>query len=331
MADKLNWGILATGSIAHQFAGGLKVSRTGSLVAVGSRSQEKAEAFCAKHGGRPYGSYEAVLEDPAVQAVYIATPHHLHMENTIACARAGKAILCEKPFTLNALEAERALAAVREAGVFFMEAFMYRCHPQTLRVKELVRSGAIGRPLVVNAEFGFQAGRDWDNFRAVGALGGGGLMDVGTYCVSFARMVAGEEPTELHYAALIGAKGYDETGSGCLRFPSGLNAHFGTGVHVNLQNDARVYGEEGSIHIESPWKCYPDGKLTIRRRNTDPEILQMGTDNDTLYGYESDAVAEFLEAKECPHMTHADTLGNMRALDALRRSTGLEFAQEMKA
>ncbi len=331
MAEELNWGILATGSIANQFAGGLKVSRTGTLVAAGSRSLEKAEGFTAKHGGRAYGSYEAVLEDPEVQAVYIATPHHLHEEWTVRAAHAGKAILCEKPFTLNLLEAERALGEVRRAGVFFMEAFMYRCHPQTLKVKELVRSGAIGRPLVVNAEFGFQAGKDWDNFRADGALGGGGLMDVGTYCVSFARMVAGEEPEALHYAAHIGPKGYDETGSGAMRFPGGMNAHFGTGVHVQLRNDARIYGEEGSIHVSDPWKCYPTSRITLQRKGAEAETFDLGTDNDALYGFEADAVAEFLNSKECPHMTIRDTVDNMRALDALRRSAGLTFAQEATA
>lgn len=330
MAERLSWGILATGSIARQFARGLKVSRTGTLVATGSRSREKADAFAAEHGGQGVEGYEAVLDDPRVQAVYVATPHHLHEEWTIRAARAGKAILCEKPFTLNALEAERALAAVRDAGVFFMEAFMYRVHPQTIRVQELLQEGAIGEPLVVNAEFGFQADRDGGTFRTDAAVGGGGLMDVGAYCVSFARMVAGEEPDDAHLAAFVGPRGYDEWATGTLRFPGGMSACFATGVHVNLRNDARIYGEAGSIRISSPWKCEPWSKVTLRRKGVE-ETLELGTDNDTLYAIEADTLAEWLEAGECPHMTPEDTLGNMRALDALRRSAGLTFAGESRA
>src|SRR5687768_8676379 len=156
MADSLNWGILATGGIARQFAGGLKVSKTGKLVAVGSRTLESATSFCEKFGGQPYGSYDEVLQDPNVQAAYIALPHHMHMEWTIRCAQAGKAILCEKPFTLDLAEAETALKVVKARGVFFMEAFMYRCAPQTRKLVELLQSGVIGRVRNMNSEFGYR-------------------------------------------------------------------------------------------------------------------------------------------------------------------------------
>jgi len=330
MAETLKWGILATGGIARQFARGLKVSKTGTLVAVGSRTLETAEKFTNEFGGKPYGSYDEVLNDPEVEAVYIATPHHMHYDWTIKAAEAGKAILCEKPFTLNALEAQRALNEVRKHRVFFMEAFMYRCHPQTLKIKQLVAEGAIGTPLVVNAEFGFAAGKPWGNFRADGTVGGGGLMDVGTYCVSFARLIAGEEPDFCAYAALIGDGGYDEHGSGCMKFPSGMTASFGTGVHANLRNDARIYGSAGWIQVDVPWKC-SGGKVTVYRNGQEPEEFQMNSTNDELYAIEADAVAEFLEAGECPYMTIEDTLGQMRALDALRASANLKFAAEMTA
>ena len=321
---------MATGSIARQFAAGLPTSRTGTLQAVGSRTLEGATKFTGQFGGRPLPSYQEVLDDPEVDAVYIATPHHLHAEWTVKAAQAGKAILCEKPFTLNAVEADRALEAVRAAGVFFMEAFMYRVHPQTIKVRELVRVGAVGRPLVVNAEFGFAAGRGWDNFRADGAVGGGGLMDVGTYCTSFAAMVAGEEAAEACYQAEITDRGYDAFGSGALRFPGGLTAAFSTGIHANLTNDARIYGEEGSIHVPSPWKC-SGGDVVLKRSGKDDETFDFNSTNDELYGIEADAVAESLESGECPHMTIAETLGNMRTLDKLRASAGLRFAAEPNA
>lgn len=329
MATSLRWGILATGSIAHAFAKGVAASTTGTLVAVGSRSMESAKKFTDQHGGRPHASYESLLADPEVDAVYIATPHHLHEEWTIKTARAGKGILCEKPFTLNALEAETALAAVKECGVFFMEAFMYRCHPATLQLKRLVQDGAIGRLLNLNAEFGFHASEDWTNFRADGALGGGGLMDVGTYCVSMARLIAGEEPTVCHYVADITNKGYDAQGSGVMKFPSGVTAHFGTGIHANLRNDVRIYGSEGWIQVDSPW--FAGAKpIVLHRNGKEPEVIASPTDAD-LYALEADAVAEFFEAKECPYMSVADTLGQMRTLDALRASAGLHFAMERKA
>ena len=330
MAEKLNWGILATGGIAKQFAGGLKVSKTGTLTAVGSRTLESAQKFTEQFGGKPYGSYDEVLNDPEVEAIYIALPHHMHYDWTIKCAEAGKAILCEKPFTLNALEAQRALNEVRKHHVFFMEAFMYRCHPQTLKLKELLDEKAIGQVKVVNAEFGFNAGKTWTNFRTEGAAGGGGLMDVGTYCVSLTRLIAGTEPESAHYSAFIGEKGYDEIGSGCLKFPGEFTASFCTGIHIQLKNGAWIYGTEGMIHIENPWKA-SGGKMTLYKNGEEPQSWEMGCTNDQLYAYEADAVAAFIEAKECPYMTLEDTIGNMRTLDMLRESAGLKFAMETKA
>lgn len=328
MADRLGWGIIATGNIAHAFAKGLKASKTGELVASGSRSLEKAEKFAKEHGGKAYGSYEEVLADPEVQAVYIATPHHLHYEWTVKAAEAHKAILCEKPFTLNAIEAQRALNEVKKNKVFFMEAFMYRAAPQTQKVLEMVREGTIGKILAVNAEFGFAAGREWDNFRADGALGGGGLMDVGTYCVSFIRAIVGEEPVEAHYVMDKTPKDYDAAGAGILKFPGGAVATFGTGVHVNWKNDARIYGESGRIEIDNPWIVGKDAEVRVYRNGEDVETLKLGGSNADLYAGEADAVAQYLNKGEAPYMTIQDTLDNMRALDMLRASAGFKFAAE---
>lgn len=315
--NHVRWGILATGSIAHKFARGIKHSRTGVLTATGSRSLEKAATFATEHGGRPYGRYDDVLTDPNVDAIYIALPHHMHAEWTVKCAEAGKHILCEKPFTLNAKDAETALKEVEKAGVFFMEAFMYRCHPQTRELAKMVREGMIGKPLVVNAEFGFAAGRDWENFRTVGTLGGGGLMDVGTYCVSMARLIAGEEPCRCEYTAQIGEGGYDEYGTGCLQFPSGMTAMIGTGIHVALRNEVLIYGTEGSIRVPSPWFCAE--AFLVHTAGSDPMPVRVGDDLD-LYGQEADAVAECIEQREHPAMRWQDTIGNSRTLDSMRAS-----------
>ncbi len=331
MADSLKWGILATGSIARQFARSLKYSQTGKLIAIGSRSKEKADKFAEEYGGVGFGSYEEVLGNPEVQAVYVATPHHLHMADTIACAKAGKAILCEKPFTLNLLEAQRAIEAVRENNVFFMEAFMYRCHPMIQKLRSLLADGSIGTVLNINSEFGFHAGKDWDNFRADGALGGGGLMDVGSYCVSLSRLVAGCEPDIAHYVAQMSDKGYDEQGSGILKFPNGVTAHFGTGVHISLTNNAKIYGDAGSIELIGPWRIDDNSKIILKQYGKDAEEFAFTTPVDELFKFEADAVAEFIDAKQTPYMSIEDTLGQMRTLDMLRKSAGIEFAKELRA
>ncbi len=334
MADRVRWGVLATGSIARQFAEGLRVSRTGALAAVASRSGAKADAFAAEFSpegtsAKAYDSVEALLADPGVDAVYIASPHHVHRDHTIAAARAGRAILCEKPFVLNAREAEEALAAVAEAGVFFMEAFMYRCSPQILKLREILASGAIGTPRAVNAEFSFGAGRGWENFRTEASVGGGGLLDVGGYCVSLALLVFGGEPTEAFYAKAMDEAGYDGVGVGALKYAtknggSGL-AHFGAGIHLNMRNDARIYGEEGHITLTSPWKSDPDAALIVTPAAGTPESHHLGLGNAELYAAEADAVAQYLEAKECPHFTIEETRIQVRTLDRLRASAGLVF------
>lgn len=319
---KLNWGILGTGAIAGTFAKGMKACNNGNLVAVGSRVLDRARMLTDDHGGKPYGSYDDMLGDPTVEAVYIALPHHMHMEYTIKCAQAGKHILCEKPFTLNALEAERALKAVREADVFFMEAWMYRSHPQTLKVMALIRDGAIGEPKVIHAEFGYAAGRDWEHFKADAAVGGGALLDVGSYCVSFCRLVADAEPTRCEYSCSF-VRGYDGLGVGIVEFPGELRASFATGIHADLANSATVFGETGRIHLPSPWFC--GGPILL-----DDEPIPFESVPD-LWGNQAGVVARHLADRQAPTMTWADSLGNMRTLDALRASAGLAFAEETKA
>lgn len=330
MSNRLRWGILATGSIANQFAEGLAASQTGELVAVGSRTLDRAQAFCEKHGGTPYGSYAEVYNNPDVDAVYIATPHHLHMDDTIAVAKAGKGILCEKPFTLNAIEAERALAAVKEANVFFMEAFMYRCTKQTAKIREWISSGLIGEVKLVNAEFAFQAGEDWANFRNDPDLGGGGLMDVGSYCVSIARLAFGEEPVDATYISQRSAKGVDWIGSGQLRFSNDRSAVFTTGVGIVCDNGATIYGDQGRIVIEDPWKQRTGAKLHRYEKYNLVETVDLSITNAELYAAEADAVAEFFEQKECPYITLEDTMQQMRTLDKLRKSAGIVFGAEAK-
>lgn len=320
----LKWGIITAGHIAGKFAGGLQKSKSGKLVATGARDLDRARAFADQWGGVGYRSYQDVLDDPQVEAVYIATPHHLHAKWTVAAARAGKAVLCEKPFTLTHAEALATITEVKRAGVFFMEAFMYRCSPQMRKAVDILQSGAIGKIRGVSAEFSYGARYDLDNFRADGEVGGGGLLDVGSYCASFARLVAGEEPIRVDYTANLD-RGYDSYGMGTLHFANGIIAQIASGIHLPMRNDATVYGESGRLHLDDPWKSSPGSIMTLERYGHESETFQLGCTDLELYGHEADAVAEFLESKECPHMSIDDTLGNMDCLDRLRASCGYKF------
>jgi predicted dehydrogenase len=327
MEKKLRWGILGTGTIARKFARGLAESRTGALEAVASRSEETLRAFLADFPVRGFATYEGLLADANVDIVYISTPHPMHAEWCVSAARAGKHILCEKPLTMNALEAAVVIEAARSAHVFLMEAFMYRCHPQTARLVELIREGSIGAVRLVQAEFSFRA--DWkpEGRLLNPALGGGGILDVGCYCVSMARLIAGvtqglpfAEPVELKAVGQIGETGVDELAVAVLKFPGGMLAQVSTGVQMWLENSVRVWGETGHIVVPSPWIISRErggSVLQLHRQDAAMEEIKIDADRG-IYAIEADAVAESIGAGESPAMSWADSYGNMRALDRWR-------------
>jgi predicted dehydrogenase len=342
MSTPLAWGILGTGAIARTFARGLAHAHRGRLVAVGSRTAEKARVFAAEFGNvNAHGSYEALLADPAVQAVYVAVPHPDHAAWTIRAAEAGKHILCEKPLGLNHAEGMVMTEAARVHNVLLMEAFMYRCSPQTARIVELVRSGMLGEIKVIQATFSFRAGFDPEKRLFKNALGGGGILDVGGYPVSFARLVAGAaegrafaDPIEVKgCAALNPVTGVDDHAAATLTFASGIVAQVATGVTVAQDNSARIYGTEAWLHVMTPWiPAKEGGAVTMylhRYGGGEPELVTVET-TDWLYALEADAVAAALAsgAREVPQMSIADTLGNLAALDAWRQSAGLTYEAE---
>src|SRR5215472_16061265 len=259
----LSWGILGTGRIAGAFASGLARSRSGRLVAVGSRTQPGADAFGERFGaaGR-HGSYEALLADERVQAVYIATPHPMHARLAITAAEAGKHVLCEKPLALNHAQAMAVVEAAAERDVFLMEAFMYRCHPQTARLVELVRSGEIGEVRAIRATFSFAARLDPAGRLLNRELGGGGILDVGGYCTSMARLLAGAEPVEVKAVGRIGETGVDEHAAAVLRFPDGVVAELLCGIRARADNTVWVFGSDGCIEVPEPW--LPTARAKIR-------------------------------------------------------------------
>jgi len=341
MSSKLNWGILGAGGIARAFAKGLETSKTGRLLAIGSRSQEKAGKFGDEFKiAKRYGSYEALLADPEVQAVYIATPHPRHAEWAIQAAEAKKHILCEKPIGLNQYEAMAIIEAARKHDVFLMEAFMYRCHPQTAKLVELIREKVIGDVRVIQAAFSFHAGFNPEGRLFKNALGGGGILDVGCYCTSMSRLIAGAalgkdfaEPLEVRGAGHLGQTGVDEWAVAVARFPNDVLAQWATGVGLNQENVLRVFGSAGNIFVPSPWVPSRDGGTTkiIVKKNSEKEPQEIVVESaQQIYGLEADAVAASIERRQAapPAMTWDDTLGNMRALDLWRQSFGLVYEAE---
>lgn len=342
MSDALAWGILGTGAIARTFARGLAHAKRGRLVAVGSRNAVTAQAFAVEFGGvAAHGSYEALLADPAVQAVYLGIPHPGHAQWAIRAAEAGKHILCEKPLGLNHAEGMVMAEAARAHGVLLMEAFMYRCSPQTARIVEIVKSGVLGEVKVIQATFSFRAEFTAEKRLFNNALGGGGILDVGGYPVSFARLVAGAaagqafaNPVEVKgCAALNPVTGIDEHAAATLKFASGIVAQVATGVAVSQDNSARIYGTAGWLHVLTPWiPAREGGTVTMylhRAGTAEPELISVET-SDWLYALEADAVAQALAAgaREVPAMTVADTLGNLAVLDAWRQSAGFTYEAE---
>jgi len=337
MEKKLRWGIIGTGGIARKFAQGLRESRTGRLVAVGSRAEGTLKPFLKDFPATGHASYEGLLADGQVDAVYISTPHPWHAEWAIKAAQAGRHILCEKPLTMNAAEAGKVIDAARSAGVFLMEAFMYRCHPQTARLLELIREGRIGKVRLVETVFSFRAAWNPESRLLNRALGGGGILDVGGYCVSMARLVAGAaegaafaDPLEVKGVGQIGETGVDELAIAVMKFPGGMLAQLSTGVRLALENRVRVWGEEGHMDVPSPWVVRMDaGKsiLVVQREGERAQDVKIHADRG-LYAIEADAVAESINKGESPAMTWADSLGNMRALDRWRAEIGLRYDGE---
>ena len=336
---RLHWGIISTGRIAAEFAVDVAKSERGRVVAVGSRTRESAEAFSAAHGGvRAHGSYDALLADEEVQAVYIGTPHPQHFEWVMKSIAAGKHVLCEKPLGMNRSEGAQMVAAARAKGVILMEAFMYRCAPQTARIVEIIRSGTFGRVGLVQVAFGFSkpfnpAGRLWAK-----ELGGGGILDVGCYPVSFSRLVAGAvdgkaflDPVELHGVGELHAQtGVDVYAGGLAKFANGVVAVLSTGVGLQQENVARIYGTDGWLHVPAPWHPARHGGQTSlwlhRAGATAPEEIVV-TSPLPLYAVEADAFAKACSAglAEVPQMGLDDSLGNLATLDRWITAVGVKY------
>jgi xylose dehydrogenase (NAD/NADP) len=256
-------GLLSTARINAQLLAAAGSSQSVKVTAVASRRPTRADAYAAEHGiPRAHGSYEELLADPEVEAVYVSLPNSLHVEWAIRALEAGKHVLCEKPLSASRAGAEAAFDAAERAGLTLAEAFMYRHHGQTRRLVELVRNRAIGRLALIRATLSFRLDGD-DDPRLRPGLDGGALMDVGCYCVSAARLLAGE-PERVHAEQIVGGNGVDVRLAGTLRFPNDVIAQFDCAIDVPRRDALEVVGTEGRLLLTDPWHCR-DPTFTLYR------------------------------------------------------------------
>lgn len=311
----VNWGFLSTARINRLVLAGARESDRLDVVAVASRDRARAEAYARENGiERAYGSYEDLLADPDVEAVYISLPNSLHVEWSIRALQAGKHVLCEKPLSRRPAEVEDVFDAAEQAGLVLMEAFMYRHNPQTARLKELVDSGAIGTLQLVRAAFSFPLA-DAANVRLNAALDGGSLMDVGCYCVSGARLLAGE-PDRVYGEQVVGDSGVDVLFSGTMRFPGGVIAQLDCGLRMPNRDELEAVGEAGSVFLDDPWHCRTP-VLRLRGEGGDEEIAVDASDS---YRLELENVSDAIRGDAAPLLGREDAVGQARAIEALYRS-----------
>jgi predicted dehydrogenase len=316
-ASPLRWGILGTARINRMLIPPLKASADNRLLAVASRDLARGEAYAREWQiGRVHGSYEALLADPEIDAVYIPLPNHLHAEWTIKAARAGKHVLCEKPLALTVEDVDAMAAACREAKVVLAEGFMYRHHPQTLKVKELLDSGAIGTLRYLRGAFTFELTRPND-VRLRPEWGGGCLWDIGCYPVSFARFLVGREPIEVYGSQVLGPTGIDESFAGQAVFPGNVLFQFDASFRSPGRAEMELAGTKGAIRIHHPWRPEPDHPLLLSREGGTEEIKVPGEDRFLL---EIEDVCAAVRSGRPPRVSLADSRANVAALVALQRS-----------
>jgi predicted dehydrogenase len=329
----LRWGVLGGGRIAAQFVVGVAESKTGTLVAVGSHDLDRARRLASETStARGYGSYSEVVESGDVDAIYIATPHPQHLELITAGTVAGKHVLCEKPITMTAAQACKARGAASNADVVLVEAMMYRFQPQTAVLRSVLSRGLIGTPRHGEVSCSCVAPYVTQDRLFDRALGGGAILDVGCYSMSFARMVAGwlsenesVEPTLLEGAGHIGESGVEDWAVASLDFDSGLSAHVRAGIRLEDDPHVRIYGTEGHIRILNPWTPGRGGapaEMILTRVGHDG-VEVVVSETKPLFGAETDAVAESVGRGYATEMSVEDSVATMRSLDRWRSAVGV--------
>lgn len=327
MSNPIRWGILGTGKIARQFAAGLKVLPGAKLMAVGSRTAESAQVFGAQFEvSRCHASYVALANDPEVDVIYVATPHACHKENTLLALAAGKAVLCEKPFTINAREAAEVIVFARSRKLFLMEAMWTRCFPLMEKFRALHAAQAIGEVRMLTADFGFRAEYHEEPRLFNLAIGGGALLDVGVYPVSLSSMLF-RSPTQIAAHAHLGPTGVDEEAAMILSHAKGQLAVLSTAVRVETAQEAVLSGTQGRIRIHRPW--WRPTVMTLSREGHADEVMEFPLSGNG-YQFEAAEVMRCLRAGqlESDLMPLDETLSIMRTLDAIRAQWGLKYPMD---
>lgn len=315
----LRWGLLSTARINRSLIPPLRASARNTLVAVASRDAAKAEAYAREWQiERAFNSYEAMLNSDAIDAVYISLPNSLHAEWTIKALRAGKHVLCEKPFATTLADVDAMIAAAHETGNVLAEAFMYRHHPQTLKVKEIIDSGAIGKVQLIRGSFTFSLA-DASNVRMISDLDGGSIWDVGCYPISYARTMAGAEPIEVNAMQIVGSTGVDEMFFGTMRFADGAHAQFDSGFRTAFRMNMEITGTEGVIVIPRAFK--PTERETIFVGKASDQLEPVVVEGpELLYIGEVEDVADAVLDGKTPRVSLQDSRNNVAAILALLQS-----------
>ncbi len=323
----IRWGILGPGKISGAFAGALQVSEGAELAAVGSRDQTRAAAFAQQYGVfRAHGSYAELAADPEIDAVYIGTPHSHHEAHTLLCLEAGKPVLCEKAFALNAKQAERMINVAREKGLVLMEAMWTRFLPAVVRVRELIAEGAIGEIRMINADFGFRADYDPQSRLFDPTLGGGALLDLGIYPLNLAYMLCGE-PVEIQTTANLGTTGVDEESVILLHHARGELSSLSCSLRVDTPREAHILGTEGRITICFPWWATDRIRLLTKSgREEEFEFPKRGGG----YAYEAEAFMNLIRngQLESDIMPLDESLAIMKTMDTIRNRWGMSYPGE---
>ncbi len=327
MTDKIRWGIMGTGQIAKKFATGLTVLPEAELVAVGSRTAAAANKFADMFGvPHRHGSYEALVDDAGVDVVYVSTPHSLHKENSLLCLQAGKAVLCEKPFTINAAEAEAVIQFARQQQLFLMEAMWTRFIPLMVKVRQLLADGVIGRVRMLVADLGFRAAFDPHHRLFKPELGGGALLDVGIYPVSLASLLFGS-PTRITGMAHLGQTGVDEQTAVILGYDQDQLATLYAAIRTDTPGEALLMGSRGRIRIHAP--MFRPTYMTLSVAGQTDELIEVPLEGNG-YNYEAIEVMNCLRAGqlESETMPLDETLAIMKTMDQIRAQWGLKYPME---
>ena len=312
----VRWGIVSTADINRKVIPGAKASPKVDLVGVASRTQDRAEQYAAWWEiPRAYGSYEALLADDQIDAVYISLPNTLHCEWSIKALEAGKHVLCEKPLSRHPGDVVEAFDTADRAGRLLSEAFMWRHNPQTARLKALVDAGAIGELRLVRSTFSYSL-YDEDNIRLKTEVEGGSLMDVGCYNVSGSRFLAGEEPERVYGEAWYGPTRTDWVFAGTMRFPGDVIATFDCGTALTNRDELEAIGSEGSLFVDDPWHCLQPG-IELRR---DGAVERIESEPQDSYRLELENMSDAIRGRSDLLLARDDAMGQARALEALHAS-----------